>query len=484
MKRPTKAIFAVSGILLIFCTVIWRALVPPHIPVPKSEDRIISGIVLFNPGDPLVENQTIVIRDGIITEIRDTRIDDGLPICAGCFAMPGLIDAHIHTPPKLVIGNQRLFSLLYLKYGVTSVRDLGQFDDSIAGLASNLNQGKIVGPRMYRCGPILDGTPPIAPAPGAKLVLTFEDGAQAVRELAASGVDCIKVYTYLPASAFAGVSMEAERLGLPLIGHTPHAMKMSDITNFESQHYTGIPYLHRSPTNGWDYRTEDLMDMTPTEIMKVISVMRENNIAFLPTNANAVARLSVSDIARFPATEGFRHLPDLWAIAWPSIVSHPETDAEIEIQLKGMATTSSIARAAHLGGVDILVGTDVIMPYVIPGEALHLQLEILSDIFGSRQEALRAATQINGRHIDKGRIGHLKIGAYADILLLKRDPRADLDTLQDWEFLLVAGRLYTKDQIDLAVTRYDQHFHGVIYSTILRIVYLLLLSDQKHPGEK
>ena len=51
--------------------------------------------------------------------------------------MPGLIDAHVHTPPKLAIGNQRLFALLYLAYGVTSVRDMGQTDDSIAALQAD-----------------------------------------------------------------------------------------------------------------------------------------------------------------------------------------------------------------------------------------------------------------------------------------------------------------------------------------------------------
>ena len=220
--------------------------------------------------------------------------------------MPGLIDAHIHTPPSSAIGNRELFSLLYLQHGVTTVRDLGQFDDDLPELIGRLNNGELAGPRMYHCGRILDGDPP--KAPGAISVLSEEDGAAIVRQLANEGVDCIKVYDGLPGEAFKGISREAAAFGLPLIGHTPHAVKMSDIRNFESQHYTGIAYLHRDAPQGWAYKTEDLMNLTPDEVAEVIGVMSANNIAFLPTNANAMSRLTVSDAERFPASAGFRHL--------------------------------------------------------------------------------------------------------------------------------------------------------------------------------
>ncbi len=94
-------------------------------------------------------------------------------------------DHRIHTPRKLAIGNQELFSLLYLKHGVTAVRDLGQFDDSLPELVDRLNTGELVGPRMYRCGRMLDGNPPSTP--GAIEVLSFDEGQRIVAAHAEAG---------------------------------------------------------------------------------------------------------------------------------------------------------------------------------------------------------------------------------------------------------------------------------------------------------
>ena len=91
-------------------------LTPPNITPPPKQDHLITNVIIWNPGEPARAHQTIAIKDGLILEIRDTRPDDPESICPECYVVPGLIDAHVHTPPKLAIGNQKLFSLLYLQY--------------------------------------------------------------------------------------------------------------------------------------------------------------------------------------------------------------------------------------------------------------------------------------------------------------------------------------------------------------------------------
>ncbi|MEE9434201.1 MAG: amidohydrolase family protein [Sphingorhabdus sp.] len=480
LKKIGFASLGLLGALVIAAVFALWMLTPPSLSVPEREDRTLAGVTIWNPGEPATKNQTIIIRDGVISEIRGTRSNDKAFVCEGCFVMPGLIDAHIHTPPELAIGNQRLFSLLYLKYGITAVRDLGQLDDSVADLARDLNTGKIVGPRMYRCGPILDGNPP--KVPGGRAVTTAKAGAEMVQQLADEDVDCIKVYDQLPRAAFQGIMEKAAELKLPLIGHTPHAVKMSEINNFESQHYTGIPYLHRSAPKGWAYKNEDLINLTPEEIAEITTVMKTNGISFLPTNANARARLTVSDSKRFPATKGLRHLPDFWKIAWPSVVSHPETEAEIEAAVNAVPAAVNFISEVHLGGVDVLAGTDVVMPYVIPGESLHLQIEILAQAFGSYETALKAATTVNGKHLDAGKIGYLKPGALADMLIFENDPANSPQSTKDWRFLIVGGRMYTREYIDDAVERYDRHFNGAFYTKLLGFAYSYIASDYEGSG--
>ena len=120
------------------------------------------------------------------------------------------------------------------------------------------------------------------------------------------------------------------------------------------------------------------------------------------------------------------------------------------------------------------------MPYVIPGESLHLQIGILADAFDGLDAALIAATKINGAHIDPGKVGRIIRGGHADILLLQNDPRETLDAVLHWEYLLVGGRLYARQEIDAAVEKYDRHFNGNFYNSVMHAAYSIFMSEEGH----
>ena len=478
-RLKLRTLFKVFAFLIITFIVIigflYAAIQPPKLSVPQRTDLMLANLTIWNPGSDIISGQTLHLSDGVISEIEPSQAHDVSAICDGCFAMPGLIDAHVHTPPSIAIGNRELFSLLYLQYGVTSVRDLGQFDEDLPDLIERLDQGKLAGPRMYHCGRVVDGNP--VSVPGSTVVQNAEDGRRAVSDHASQNVDCIKVYGNISVDAFKGVSEMAHQRGLPLIGHTPNTMSFKDIQSFESQHYTGIPYLTNPAPKNWAYKSQDLIDMTQSDVNAVLDVMVENNISFLPTNANLMSRLTVSSRERFPPSEGFKHMPDFWEIAWPSIVSAPETETDIQTELDAIPYALSFIQNAHDRDIDVLVGTDTIMPYVIPGEALHQQLAIMAEALGSSEAALEAATRINGQHIDVDKIGKISVGAYADMLLFKTDPRGDLESIKNWDFAIVGGRVYTRADDDAAVDASDKHFKGPIYSSVMNTAYGFLAGD-------
>ena len=79
---------------------------PPDLPIPAREDAIIAGVTIINPSAIRLADHSIVVRDGFIREMRPRRASDPEPICVDCYAVPGLIDVHVHTPPRIVLGNQ------------------------------------------------------------------------------------------------------------------------------------------------------------------------------------------------------------------------------------------------------------------------------------------------------------------------------------------------------------------------------------------
>lgn len=466
---------AAASIVAALLTFVYFALQPPRLQTQEDTDLILSNVTIWNPGEDPQSGQTIAISDGQITKISPFRNDDPKSLCQNCFVMPGLIDAHVHMPPGLAIGNQELFSLLFLKHGVTAVRDVGQFDDSLNRLQTRIRNGDVIGPRIYRCGRILDGDP--LSVPGAIPVENEKQGRKTVGDHFKNGVDCIKVYGNLSRDAYRGVVEEASKRGLPLLGHMPRALSIADVSNFEIQHYTGIPYLNKPAPKNWAYKSRDLIDMGPDETANVIAVMKANDISFLPTNANGLSRLTVSDRQRFPPSPGLANLPEFWEVAWPSIVSHPETEEEIATELDALPYALGFVRAAHKAEIDVLAGTDVIMPYVVPGESMHQQLALLAEAFGSSDTALRAATFVNGKHIDRGKIGTLQIGAYADLLVFREGPPKNIAALSGYEYVISGGRLYHRDDLEVASRKYREHFRGSLYTSVMNSAYDYLSSD-------
>lgn len=455
------------------------AILPPRQGVPPRRDLIVSGVTVLNPGRDRINDQSIVIEDGRITAVRARQEGDPPSLCEGCIAMPGLIDAHVHTPPRTIVGNQELFSLLYLAHGVTSVRDVGEADSSVGSLARRLNNGRVIGPRMFRCGPVIESDPPSWPA--ALVVQTAEEANAAVDRLADEGVDCIKVYNELNADSYLAIAAAAARHGLPIIGHVPHAVGLRGVQDFESQHMTGLPYItHPRPPLNSDIRDVDVLAMTPEDINLALETAAENRVAFTPTLANLSLRLSASDPTRFQPPPGSNDLPTFWSTVWKTLVGHPSGDVEVAARLESQARYRTIVAAARERGIDVLAGTDTLMPWVTPGESMHLEIEQIAAAFGDNEAALAAATSVNAAHIAPGEIGAIEPGARADILLLSTDPVSDLSALRRWSYIVADGRLYTRGDLDAVVARYRRHFRGPIYSNIVGGLVQAMLADSEH----
>ncbi|MBP6012752.1 MAG: amidohydrolase family protein [Alphaproteobacteria bacterium] len=455
----------------------------PSIPVPPQADAVISGVTVLNPSVSRAENQTIVIRAGKMVEVRATQASDPASDCPGCIAMPGLIDAHVHTPPQLAFGSQELFSLMYLAYGVTSVRDVGQSEDSVAVLAGRLNRGELVGPYMYRCGPVLDGDP-VSWGAARKVVIAAE-ATTAVNELAASKVDCIKIYNEIGMEAYQAIRASAARHGIPVIGHVPHKVGMRNVFDFESQHFTGMPYLRGGrPALTYDFNDQDFLTMTDADISAALDMARAHRFSYLPTLANGRLRLVASDPLRYPPTPGAAYLPLIWVNIWNSnaVAGHP-TGPDVARRVARNPMTLKISKLARDRGIDVLAGTDTLMPWVVPGEALLLEIEELALAFGDNEAALAAATTVNGRHMASGEIGTISPGARADILLLPTDPTKDLAALRAWKTQFANGRRYEREVVDAWLDNYRKHFRSALYSFAMSLAADVAGANKGHANE-
>jgi len=166
------------------------------------------------------ERMCVTVRGATIAAIcavEGTKAPESAIDLGGRYLMPGLIDAHIHLgddpamvgdlaiPPVLKGEAPRNRELVYfvlanaarafLGSGITTIRDVGSYDDNAIILREAVRLGLTEGPRILACGRIVSAT-----APGAVLFKSMYEEAdgpwqirQCVRNQLRRGADYIKV---------------------------------------------------------------------------------------------------------------------------------------------------------------------------------------------------------------------------------------------------------------------------------------------------
>jgi len=128
---------------------------------PEQRDLVLNDVTVVNPGQERTPHRQLRIEAGVIASIAPFGSGDDESsarlAAAGLYALPGLMDMHVHFPPDWLPGEVELFGLLFLRHGVTSVREVGTLDGFIFDVRRRIHLGETVGPRIFGCGRILDG---------------------------------------------------------------------------------------------------------------------------------------------------------------------------------------------------------------------------------------------------------------------------------------------------------------------------------------
>lgn len=481
--RPARriALWLAIGLAvpLSLVAVVVLALWPPEPLVAERRDLTLSGVTVVNPGAGRRQGQRISIREAGIESVMDDAGDAPADAhrFADAFVLPGLIDLHVHQPPAQAVADTHLFALLYLSHGVTSVRDAGNFDGSVLETREQIERGDFAGPRVYACGPIIDGDPPVWP--GSVVARDAQEGERAVDEIAATGVHCIKSYQNLSARALAGVRSAATRHGLPLVGHVPSEVALERAQLDDIQHLTGIASRKRAPAQagpaalireillGWAELDDATMD-------RAVRISVEQGLVHTPTIV-VLDRLSRLDEYELLLEESdSRLVPRYYREAfW-----RPEGLDALQGRWPGgelvRGKVRALVRRLHDAGVVLHVGTDVLNPFVIPGAAMHRELENLTESGFTIEEAWAAATRGNGAALPLAGLGVIEAGAPADLLVFRADPTRDLAALSTLEAVVAGGRFYSKQTLDDAVARQRRKFEGWLYDRLSMLVFRAL----------
>jgi hypothetical protein len=482
LVKLVLALVAVAVVALIALFIVLRP--PEPLGVPAQGIKL-SGVTVINPGIGRHAQQTVVVEGaGIKSVANSASADSGGPY-AGMYVLPGLIDMHVHTPPPRSADYQYFF-LMYLRYGVITIRDTGN-DGWLLKARAQLLNGEMAGPRAFTCGPIIDGDPPIWPF--SRVVRNAGEADKVVDDLANQGADFIKVYERLTPEALWEIEAEAHRRHLRVVGHVPELVRFEDAHIDDVQHLTGttdvprkifldFPEVVVAGAKGWH-------DMDDRRMAFVVKTSLDQHIAHTPTLV-VLDRISRRDFDA-QRNEPIVLLMPRWyrEVSWQrSRVGFSREDlAALETFGSPLPKMKLLVRRMHEAGVTLHVGTDTINPFVVPGASLHEEMRNFLDCGFTPEQVWAAATRENGAALMKN-LGVVKSGAPADLLVFKQDPTKDLSKLDDLEAVVTNGRLYTRADLENALARYRAKFSSPMYERVMTTLIRLVVPKPQTKVQK
>ncbi len=422
-------------------------------PAPRRL-ALVGGRLIDGWGGAPVSHSVVLIDGERITAVGT---QESLPVpagyevisTAGMSVLPGLWDAHVHTmllghsdythwdatyPKRLASEIMPAAAHQLLLAGVTSAVDLGApLADSLS-VRDRIARGEIPGPTLYVSGPFLQHKP----YPGTEAfrwgIAGADDARAKVRQLAAAGVNVIKLIDQdeMTEEEVQAVVDEAHAHKLPVVAHAhrPDEIRRGLKAGVDRFEHTGLATAPEYPPD-------------------ILALIQERT-----------AKMSLGPLYWCPTIEGFfnydytvgnpMHLDDPgWQLDVPADIvadikaslRHPGWLAYYQITpLRAQTSAAKFAQLRKTGLV-LLIGTDSGIPMKFHNQSTWRELDIWVNRLGmSPMDTIRAATYWPAvmMKVDSD-VGTVSEGKYADIIAVKGDVLRYIDLLQRVDLVIKHG---------------------------------------------
>jgi imidazolonepropionase-like amidohydrolase len=429
--------------------------VPMSPPSSSNTYAIIDVNVIDVEKGIVVAGQTVTIVNGLIQKIgtqakydipEHARIINGRVL----YLIPGLTDAHVHYLDAPVFGR------LMIANGVLLVRDMGMPTDYVLKLRDKMNRGESLGPEMVTTGTILDGYPPLIP-PISLGIRTSEEGRATVRQQAAAGVNMIKVYSTLDKEIFLAIIDESRKLGLKVVGHVPDTIYIEDAAAAgmkSSEHWFGfekviakllgepvkLTYAGMGSEAGYLQR---LGEVDPVVLQTVFQRLHTSGLTVCPTvvTFKAGTNMRVIQAGDFPNSEYIsKRVRETWKLLWSQQNDLPDFIWQ---------NWGQMVKQLNQAGVPLMIGTDLMVPGIIPGYSVHEEMAIWQQAGIPPTDVLRSASIVPAKFMGlDNRLGSIAEGKTASLVLVRANPLKDIRNALQIEGVFLRGHYFNHDDLN------------------------------------
>lgn len=384
-----------------------------------------------------VEGERIVaVEAADARETGETVIDGG-----GGTLVPGLFEMHAHLSETA--------AFLNIAAGVTSVRDMGNDNDSLDRLVEDIEAGRVAGPRVFRSA-FIEGRSPFNSNSGV-LVDSVEDAVAAVHAYAdRGGFHQIKIYNSMSPDWIPDVIAAAREREMRVSGHIP---AFTNANAMIAAGYDEITHINQLML-GWvldaDEDTRTLLrltalkrlpdlDLDSAAVTATLDEMAARGISIDPTLViHESLLLSRNGVINPGAVDYIDHMPvsvqRSARSAWVAI----ESEADDAAYRGAFDQIIETLRRMHARGIFLVPGTDTGGSFTY-----HRELELYQEVGMSPAEILAWAGHGMAQYLGAGdEVGRIAPGYLADFFLVPGDPTADLKAIKTISMVAADGVIY------------------------------------------
>jgi imidazolonepropionase-like amidohydrolase len=202
-------------------------------------------------------------------------------------------------------------------------------------------------------------------------------------------------------------------------------------------------------------RMDAIQMIDSTLLSQAAELLAQNSVWQTPTLAlynnfatrEFLAENQMAELEKLPS-----ELTEQWRAAMEPMLSIAiDPNADIAVYSRWM---KKMVQYLHTNNVPFMAGTDTPIGYLIPGQSLHKELELLVESGFSNEQALQTATINPATFLGvEGEKGRIKVGYHADLVLLKGNPLKNISLTQQIHAVIKEGAFWSISELDSMLVR-------------------------------